>query len=148
MATLKHKNPCPGSASLRAISRSNYKGGHFTYVCSDHFPHGDGRTWKHEVPTQPNYRVQKKHTFRNGKWPWVSWGRLVLLYNPLNYHKDNMIFKNVLKDLNIVFISLASLMHGTYTNHKGWLSVILLTIILCMYFSLQYLCSCTCMYWR
>ena len=39
------------SAWLRAISRSNYKGGHFTYVCSDHFPHGDGRTWKHEVPT-------------------------------------------------------------------------------------------------
>ena len=51
LATFKHKNPCSGSASLRAISRSNYKGGHFTYVCSDHFPHGDGRTWKHEVPT-------------------------------------------------------------------------------------------------
>lgn len=28
------------SAWIRAISRSNYKGGHHTYVCSDHFPDG------------------------------------------------------------------------------------------------------------
>ena len=35
------------SALLRAIStcRSNYKGGHYTYVCSDHFPHGDGHVY-------------------------------------------------------------------------------------------------------
>ena len=68
----------------------------------------------------------------------------MLLYNPLNYHKDNMIFKNVLKDLNIVFISLASLMHGTYTNHKGWLSVILLTIILCNMYVPLYVLTVTC----
>lgn len=29
------------SAWIRAISRSNYKGGHHTYVCSDHFPDGE-----------------------------------------------------------------------------------------------------------
>ena len=39
------------SMQINLKKRSNYKGCHFTYVCPDHFPHGDGRTWKHEVPT-------------------------------------------------------------------------------------------------
>ncbi|XP_048746653.2 uncharacterized protein LOC125659141 [Ostrea edulis] len=56
------------SAWIRAISRSNYKGGHYTYVCSDHFPDGDGRTWKHEVPTLflPQ-RTEKTHKQRSTK---------------------------------------------------------------------------------
>lgn len=59
------------SAWIRAISMSNYKGGHHTYVCSDHFPDGAGRTWKYEVPTlflpQKKEKVNKKRTTRNSR---------------------------------------------------------------------------------
>jgi len=39
------------SAWVRAISKKSYNCGTWTRVCSDHFPEGDGRTWKHTVPT-------------------------------------------------------------------------------------------------
>lgn len=59
------------SAWIRDISRSNYRGGHHTYVCSDHFPDGEGRTWKYEVPTlflpQNKDKVNTKRTTRNSK---------------------------------------------------------------------------------
>ena len=57
------------SAWLRAISRSKYKWGHFTFVCSDHFPDGEGRTWKHDVPSlflpQKKEKVVNKRTTKN-----------------------------------------------------------------------------------
>jgi hypothetical protein len=40
------------SAWIRAISRRNYRpNSSYTQVCSEHFPGGNGRTWKHTVPT-------------------------------------------------------------------------------------------------
>ena len=39
------------SAWLRAVSRKHFTPTSYTQVCSDHFPDGNGRTWKHTVPT-------------------------------------------------------------------------------------------------
>ena len=47
------------SAWIRAISRKNYVPNRNTFVCSDHFPDGEGRKWKNNVPTL--HLPQKPH---------------------------------------------------------------------------------------
>ena len=52
------------SAWIRAISRRNYRpNSSYTHVCSDHFPGGNGRTWKHTVPTL--FLPQRTHSETN-----------------------------------------------------------------------------------
>ena len=63
------------SAWIRAISRKYYRPSSYTQVCSDHFPGGNGRTWRYNVPTlflpqkiQEEPHLRKTVNSKNTPW--------------------------------------------------------------------------------
>ena len=80
-------NPALRSAWVRAISRKNYRASSYTQICSDHFPGGNGRTWRHNTPTlflpQKDIVEVKQRSTQNS-----SQGEFSLLGHYSQMHRD------------------------------------------------------------